>query len=113
MLNQNQLFLLIMVYKINSIFADSKSLKTCIHILLIFDIGVYTRNRNFRLYKSSKIGKSVALEVAEDNKFSLTQSDISEENQYFLSSLISNVRYIVSFKSLYIHEYLLSSEWLI
>ncbi|XP_039738583.1 DNA-directed primase/polymerase protein isoform X5 [Pteropus medius] len=55
--------------------------------------GVYTRNRNFRLYKSSKIGKPVALEVAEDNKFSLTQSDISEENQYFLSSLISNVRF--------------------
>ncbi|XP_015448351.1 DNA-directed primase/polymerase protein isoform X4 [Pteropus alecto] len=56
-------------------------------------VGVYTRNRNFRLYKSSKIGKPVALEVAEDNKFSLTQSDISEENQYFLSSLISNVRF--------------------
>ncbi|ELK08831.1 Coiled-coil domain-containing protein 111 [Pteropus alecto] len=60
---------------------------------LFVDLGVYTRNRNFRLYKSSKIGKPVALEVAEDNKFSLTQSDISEENQYFLSSLISNVRF--------------------
>ncbi|XP_045053172.2 DNA-directed primase/polymerase protein isoform X2 [Desmodus rotundus] len=61
---------------------------------LFVDLGVYTRNRNFRLYKSSKIGKLVVLEVAEDNKFSVTQSnDISEENQYFLSSLVSNVRF--------------------
>ncbi|XP_074185945.1 DNA-directed primase/polymerase protein isoform X5 [Rhinolophus sinicus] len=60
---------------------------------LFVDLGVYTRNRNFRLYKSSKIGKIVALEVAEDNKFSLTQSNTSKENQYFLSSLISNVRF--------------------
>ncbi|KAF7482019.1 DNA-directed primase/polymerase protein [Marmota monax] len=57
-------------------------------------VGVYTRNRNFRLYKSSKIGKRVALEVAEDNKFFPKQSkSISEENQYFLSSLVSNVRF--------------------
>ncbi|XP_045641775.1 DNA-directed primase/polymerase protein isoform X4 [Ursus americanus] len=57
-------------------------------------VGVYTRNRNFRLYKSSKIGKQVALEVAEDNKFFPKQSkNISEENQYFLSSLVSNVRF--------------------
>lgn len=69
-------------------------MKACIHFLkLIFDVGVYTRNRNFRLYQSSKIGKCVALEVAEDNRFIPEQSkDISEENQYFLSSLVSNVR---------------------
>ncbi|XP_016066767.1 PREDICTED: DNA-directed primase/polymerase protein isoform X1 [Miniopterus natalensis] len=61
---------------------------------LFVDLGVYTRNRNFRLYKSSKKGKFVALEVAEDNRFSLTQSkNISEESQYFLSSLVSNVRF--------------------
>ncbi|KAM7111290.1 DNA-directed primase/polymerase protein isoform 3-T4 [Molossus nigricans] len=61
---------------------------------LFVDLGVYTRNRNFRLYKSSKRGKLVVLEVAEDNKFSLTQSkNISEEKQYFLSSLVSNVRF--------------------
>nr|XP_027783019.1 DNA-directed primase/polymerase protein [Marmota flaviventris] len=61
---------------------------------LFVDLGVYTRNRNFRLYKSSKIGKRVALEVAEDNKFFPKQSkSISEENQYFLSSLVSNVRF--------------------
>ncbi|XP_027454193.2 DNA-directed primase/polymerase protein isoform X6 [Zalophus californianus] len=57
-------------------------------------VGVYTRNRNFRLYKSSKIGKQVALEIAEDNRFFPKQSKtISEENQYFLSSLVSNVRF--------------------
>uniref|UniRef100_A0A8C2M981 DNA-directed primase/polymerase protein n=4 Tax=Cricetulus griseus TaxID=10029 RepID=A0A8C2M981_CRIGR len=61
---------------------------------LFVDLGVYTRNRNFRLYRSSKIGKCVALEVAEDNRFIPKQSkDISEENQYFLSSLVSNVRF--------------------
>ncbi|XP_062933270.1 DNA-directed primase/polymerase protein isoform X2 [Cynocephalus volans] len=61
---------------------------------LFVDLGVYTRNRNFRLYKSSKRGKSVALEVAEDNKFFPTEpKNISEENQYFLSSLVSNVRF--------------------
>nr|XP_014694989.1 DNA-directed primase/polymerase protein isoform X4 [Equus asinus] len=57
-------------------------------------VGVYTRNRNFRLYKSSKIGKHVALEVAEENRFSPARStNISEEYQYFLSSLVSNVRF--------------------
>ncbi|XP_007466581.1 PREDICTED: DNA-directed primase/polymerase protein [Lipotes vexillifer] len=61
---------------------------------LFVDLGVYTRNRNFRLYKSSKIGKYVPLEVAEDNKFYPVQSkNISKENQYFLSALVSNVRF--------------------
>ncbi|XP_077000648.1 DNA-directed primase/polymerase protein isoform X2 [Tamandua tetradactyla] len=61
---------------------------------LFVDLGVYTKNRNFRLYKSSKLGKHVALEVAEDNKFFPKQSkDISEEKQHFLSSLVSNIRF--------------------
>ncbi|XP_036154997.1 DNA-directed primase/polymerase protein isoform X1 [Myotis myotis] len=61
---------------------------------LFVDLGVYTRNRNFRLYKSSKKGKPVVLEVAEDNRFSLTRSEsTSEEEQCFLSSLVSNVRF--------------------
>uniref|UniRef100_A0A2K5PTH1 DNA-directed primase/polymerase protein n=1 Tax=Cebus imitator TaxID=2715852 RepID=A0A2K5PTH1_CEBIM len=61
---------------------------------LFVDLGVYTRNRNFRLYKSSKIGKCVALEVAEENRFFPIQSEnVSEEYQYFLSSLVSNVRF--------------------
>nr|XP_051688901.1 DNA-directed primase/polymerase protein isoform X4 [Oryctolagus cuniculus] len=57
-------------------------------------VGVYTRNRNFWLYKSSKLGKHVALEIAEDNKFFPKQSKtIPEENQYFLSSFVCNVRF--------------------
>ncbi|XP_048186454.1 DNA-directed primase/polymerase protein [Perognathus longimembris pacificus] len=61
---------------------------------LFVDLGVYTRNRNFRLYKSSKIGKCVVLEVAEDNRFFPKQpKNVSKENQYFLSSLVSNVRF--------------------
>ncbi|KAK7812365.1 hypothetical protein U0070_023275 [Myodes glareolus] len=68
---------------------------------LFVDLGVYTRNRNFRLYQSSKIGKCVALEVSEDNRFIPEQSkDISEENQYFLSSLVSNVRFSDSLRIL-------------
>ncbi|XP_067259131.1 DNA-directed primase/polymerase protein isoform X2 [Chanodichthys erythropterus] len=36
---------------------------------LFVDLGVYTKNRNFRLYKSSKLGKNAAFSVAEDNNF--------------------------------------------
>ncbi|XP_006160504.1 DNA-directed primase/polymerase protein isoform X2 [Tupaia chinensis] len=61
---------------------------------LFVDLGVYTRNRNFRLYKSSKIGKRVAFEIAEDNKFFPEESKkVSEENQYFLYSLVTNIRF--------------------
>ncbi|XP_063090740.1 DNA-directed primase/polymerase protein isoform X2 [Cavia porcellus] len=68
---------------------------------LFVDLGVYTRNRNFRLYKSSKIGKCVALEVAEDNRFFPKQSkNMSEENQNFLFSLVTNVRFSDSLRIL-------------
>uniref|UniRef100_H0WJ54 DNA-directed primase/polymerase protein n=1 Tax=Otolemur garnettii TaxID=30611 RepID=H0WJ54_OTOGA len=68
---------------------------------LFVDLGVYTRNRNFRLYKSSKIGKRVALEVAEDNRFfPLQPKCLSKEYQYFLASLVSNVRFSDSLKIL-------------
>ncbi|XP_009206217.2 DNA-directed primase/polymerase protein isoform X6 [Papio anubis] len=61
---------------------------------LFVDLGVYTRNRNFRLYKSSKIGKRVALEVPEDNAFfPVRPKGVSDEYQCFLSSLVSNVRF--------------------
>uniref|UniRef100_A0A7M4DVC7 DNA-directed primase/polymerase protein n=1 Tax=Crocodylus porosus TaxID=8502 RepID=A0A7M4DVC7_CROPO len=56
-------------------------------------VGVYTKNRNFRLYKSSKSGRHVTLEIAEDNKFvPKLKENISIEEQYFLSSLVCNVR---------------------
>lgn len=64
------------------------------HTFYIFlSLGVYTKNRNFRLYMSSKAGHTVILNIAEDNKFvpkPINNSCIDE--QYFLSSLICNVR---------------------
>nr|XP_034967959.1 DNA-directed primase/polymerase protein [Zootoca vivipara] len=68
---------------------------------LFVDLGVYTKNRNFRLYKSSKAGNSVVLDIAEDNRFvpePVKNSCIEE--QYFLSSLICNVRFSDSLKIL-------------
>uniref|UniRef100_A0A8C3SH29 DNA-directed primase/polymerase protein n=1 Tax=Chelydra serpentina TaxID=8475 RepID=A0A8C3SH29_CHESE len=61
---------------------------------LVVDLGVYTKNRNFRLYKSSKAGKHATLKIAEDNKFvPKPKENISVEEQYFLSSLVCNVRF--------------------
>ncbi|NXP32522.1 PRIPO protein, partial [Leiothrix lutea] len=60
---------------------------------LFVDLGVYTKNRNFRMYKSSKAGKTVILKIAEDNKFIPNcEKGVSLEEAYFLSSLICNVR---------------------
>ncbi|KFP24939.1 Coiled-coil domain-containing protein 111, partial [Colius striatus] len=60
---------------------------------LFVDLGVYTKNRNFRMYKSSKAGKNVILKIAEDNKFVPDcEENISLEEAYFLSSLICNIR---------------------
>ncbi|XP_068798714.1 DNA-directed primase/polymerase protein isoform X9 [Struthio camelus] len=59
---------------------------------LFVDLGVYTKNRNFRVYKSSKAGKNVILKIAEDNKFvPKCERNISLEEAYFLSSLVCNV----------------------
>uniref|UniRef100_A0A8C3QJ51 DNA-directed primase/polymerase protein n=1 Tax=Cyanoderma ruficeps TaxID=181631 RepID=A0A8C3QJ51_9PASS len=60
---------------------------------LFVDLAVYTKNRNFRMYKSSKAGKNAILKIAEDNKFIPNcEKDVSLEEAYFLSSLICNVR---------------------
>ncbi|NWS19445.1 PRIPO protein, partial [Pachyramphus minor] len=62
---------------------------------LFVDLGVYTKNRNFRMYKSSKAGKNVILKIAEDNKFIPgCEKDVSLEEAYFLSSLICNCVYV-------------------
>ncbi|NXQ44983.1 PRIPO protein, partial [Catharus fuscescens] len=62
---------------------------------LFVDLGVYTKNRNFRMYKSSKAGKNVILKIAEDNKFIPNcEKDVSLEEAYFLSSLICNIRFV-------------------
>uniref|UniRef100_UPI00398E79A4 DNA-directed primase/polymerase protein isoform X4 n=1 Tax=Pristiophorus japonicus TaxID=55135 RepID=UPI00398E79A4 len=66
---------------------------------LFVDLGVYTKNRNFRLYKSSKLGKNTSFEVAEDNQFvPKPQKNVSREELFFLSSLVSNVRVVVDLK---------------
>lgn len=64
-------------------------------VMIVFTkTGVYTKNRNFRLYKSSKVGKNVAFTVAEDNKFvSKPEKGISAEQSLFLASLVCNLRY--------------------
>ncbi|NXX88345.1 PRIPO protein, partial [Centropus bengalensis] len=63
---------------------------------LFVDLGkykkFYTKNRNFRMYKSSKAGKNVILTIAEDNQFVPPREEkVSLEEAYFLSSLICNI----------------------
>ncbi|XP_012674306.2 DNA-directed primase/polymerase protein [Clupea harengus] len=61
---------------------------------LFVDLGVYTKNRNFRLYKSSKLGKNAAFVVAKDNQFSPEpDKHLTMEENIFQASLISNVSY--------------------
>ena len=43
--------------------------------VLICDEGVYSKNRNFRLYMSSKLGKDINLKLANENKFLTKQID--------------------------------------
>ncbi|KAM6940597.1 DNA-directed primase/polymerase protein [Xenentodon cancila] len=64
------------------------------HNCLFVDLGVYTKNRNFRLYKSSKVGKNAAFTVAEDNRFiAKPEKGISPEQSVFLASLVCNVSF--------------------
>ncbi|XP_056264561.1 DNA-directed primase/polymerase protein [Pseudoliparis swirei] len=61
---------------------------------LFVDLGVYTKNRNFRLYKSSKVGKNSAFTVADDNTFTHKhEKGISEEESVFLASLVCNMSF--------------------
>ncbi|XP_073329940.1 DNA-directed primase/polymerase protein isoform X2 [Pagrus major] len=61
---------------------------------LFVDLGVYTKNRNFRLYKSSKAGKNAAFTVADDNRFiTKHEKGISPEESVFLASLICNLSF--------------------
>uniref|UniRef100_A0A672I0E1 DNA-directed primase/polymerase protein n=1 Tax=Salarias fasciatus TaxID=181472 RepID=A0A672I0E1_SALFA len=61
---------------------------------LFVDLGVYTKNRNFRLYKSSKVGKTAAFTVAEGNQFiGKAEKGTSPEESVFLASLVCNVSF--------------------
>ncbi|XP_044170934.1 DNA-directed primase/polymerase protein-like [Acropora millepora] len=61
------------------------------------DEGVYTRNRNFRIFKSTKIGKNSHLVVSNQNMFKPSlkerKGSFSKDQEYFffLDSLVSNV----------------------
>lgn len=64
---------------------------------LIIDMGVYTKNRNFRIFNSTKLGANRPLLCALSNKFqfrvSTRPSDIltvQNEKELFECSLISN-----------------------
>ncbi|PWA29373.1 hypothetical protein CCH79_00013989, partial [Gambusia affinis] len=61
---------------------------------LFVDLGVYTKNRNFRLYKSSKVGRNAAFTVAGDNQFTAKPAkEKSAEENVFLASLVCNVSF--------------------
>ncbi|XP_035855937.1 DNA-directed primase/polymerase protein isoform X1 [Sander lucioperca] len=63
-------------------------------VCLFVDLGVYTKNRNFRLYKSSKVGKNAAFTLADDNKFiDKPKKGMSAEQSVFLASLVCNVSF--------------------
>ena len=54
----------------------------------VSDLSVYTRNRHFRLWKSSKLGSNRFLRIAEENKYPITSSE-----QVFFDSVISLPRF--------------------
>lgn len=70
---------------------------------LFIDTGVYTKNRQFRIYKSTKWGKQSNLTVSEDCKYIPYRPCIDKELNIFLDSLIS---YFVTKKNLILLEYL-------
>ncbi|XP_060552472.1 DNA-directed primase/polymerase protein-like [Ruditapes philippinarum] len=62
--------------------------------VLFCDTGVYTKNRNFRLFLSSKLGKKNTLVVASENEYCRkVDSQRSELENIFYDSLVSNIEY--------------------
>jgi hypothetical protein len=55
---------------------------------IFLDLSVYSKNRNFRMYKSSKLGKQVCLEIAPTNSF-----PVKSEYEFWLKTLASHVEY--------------------
>ena len=55
------------------------------------DLSVYSRNRCFRIFKSSKVGKRVQLLPAHMDQATLWQMSYAEEERYFEHSLATNV----------------------
>ena len=62
-------------------------------LVFIDDSGVYTKNRNFRLYLSSKLGKDNPLVLSNNNKWQ-AGIDFKEDDlqqQIFVASLITKI----------------------
>ncbi|XP_052266750.1 DNA-directed primase/polymerase protein-like isoform X1 [Dreissena polymorpha] len=59
--------------------------------VLFCDPGVYTKNRNFRLFKSSKLHKSKPLELSSSNRYQPVEG--AREMWLFYDSLIANIKY--------------------
>ena len=69
---------------------------------LFVDTAVYTKNRHFRIYKSTKWGKQSNLEISDDSKYIPSSVHNDKELSTFLDSLIS---YFVMKKNLVLLEY--------
>ena len=62
---------------------------------ILFFVGVYTKNRNFRLYLSSKLNKSTPLKLAKENQylsFSSSNNDDIDHKTIFFHSLVANIQ---------------------
>ncbi|KAK8727815.1 hypothetical protein OTU49_009470 [Cherax quadricarinatus] len=60
--------------------------------ILFCDEGVYTKNRNFRIYKSTKLGKNSPLVIAQENEYvPKYAAEALENEQLFLDSLVTLV----------------------
>ena len=55
-------------------------------LYFLCDLGIYTRNRQFRLWRSSKLGKNSYLEIADENQYWA-----STTNSFLVASLVTNV----------------------
>ena len=69
----------------------SISLSTKVIMQFLYFPGVYTKNRNFRLFMSSKLNKNNPLILSHRNQFKTVNGANSEEN-IFYESLVSNVQ---------------------
>jgi len=59
----------------------------------VIDKGVYTKNRNFRIYLSSKYGKDTCLTVSKYNQYKFRQQETDNNKTFniFLDSLVTNI----------------------
>lgn len=70
-------------------------IKVFSHLWFLFFSGVYTKNRNFRLYKCVKLGKGNPLVLSESSRYVVKMPRgkmMSEDKKLFLDSLITNIK---------------------